>query len=1108
MAFIDGFTLHETLEMGPLNVNDALDTVIQVAEGLQHAHEKGIIHRDIKLSNIMITGRGQAKITDFGLAKLLGHTSITETGTIMGTVDYMSPEQARGEPVDHRTDIWSLGVVLYMMLTAELPFRGDNAQAIIYSIMHEDPVQMAHWQPAVPASLEQAVRKMMQKDPLKRYEDMGAVIRDLQSIKKDPTAVPVSEELAGPFITRRTPFVGRQGEREELRGFLERAKNGNGTLVMLGGEPGVGKTRMTEELEAEARRYGFLTLTGHCYEMEGAPPYIPFIEILQSIMRTVEPDKLLETLGDAAPEVAKLVPELREQFPDISEPRKLPPEQERLYLFNKLSAFLGRLANNRPLLIMVEDLHWTDEPTLLLLQHMAQRLPEVATLIVGTYRDTELDVARSLAKALEELLRQRLAHDMLLKRLPQDGVTAMLRGRSGQEPPSRLANLIFDETEGNPFFVEEVFNHLAEEEKLFDSEGRWRSDVRVDEWEVPRGVLLVIGRRLERASEECRRTLARAAVIGRGVSFKLLKEVIELDEDTLLDALEEAERAQLISVVTTRGKDSITFVHELIRQTLLNDLSTPRRRRLHLRVAEVLEQLYAGTLEQHAADLAHHYYQAGGDADKIIDYCVMAAKRSTAQTAYEDAVEQCHRALQALEQREPVDELRRCDLLLGLGNAYGNAGDPVRAKQTFLKAAAIAKKVPAPEQLAKAAVGVCEFWFALVSVDYQLVDFLYEALEFMDDEDSALRASLLGRLSFVLQSAGDDRSITVSEQAIVMARRFGDPEALWYALFARVFVWDRPLEERIADAAELARLEEDSTCPVMGDQGLNHLSHVHLVSGDIAAFDRDLVIMQKRAGETQHPTTIWTLTFINGAHAQMLGRFKEAEELMLQAFALGDNFNEVIPTVGYKNFLFHLRYLQGRLHEIDDEIQDFFKQFADVQKFQTSNALLHLTLGRKDQAREEFERLAADNFAVIPRNWFRPTMLMHCSEMAVTLADMPRTELLYDMLGTCHDRLILCGINNACVGTRSHYFGLLAATLKRWDDAASHFEDALEFSARVGARPFLARSQHEYARMLIDRDESGDKEKAKEFLSDAIATYREIGMPTFLENAEELLEKV
>jgi predicted ATPase len=429
---------------------------------------------------------------------------------------------------------------------------------------------------------------------------------------------------------------------------------------MIGGEPGVGKTRITEELIAEARQHGFLTLTGHCYEMEGAPPYIPFVEIIESAARVIDPDSMLNTLGADAPEVAKLVPELRERFPDIPTPKQLPPEQERRRMFNGIFDFISRAAHTQPLLLVLEDLHSADESTMLLLQHIVKRLHEIPALAVGTYRDTELDVARSLANVLEELLRQRLAHDVVLRRLPRADVAAMLKGHGGQEPPARLVELIYRETEGIPFFVEEIYKHFAEEGKLFDAEGQWRSDVEIGEAEVPRGVRLVIGRRLERMSEECRRTLTAAAIIGLGFSFDLLEKLANLAEDSLYDSIEAAEQAQLIRSKTEGVR--FIFSHELIRQTLVGSLSLPRRQRAHLRVAETIERLHADALEEHAADLAYHYYQGGGDAGKIIDYSVMAAERATAQTAYGEAVDLYKRALHALESKQPIDELRLCDL--------------------------------------------------------------------------------------------------------------------------------------------------------------------------------------------------------------------------------------------------------------------------------------------------------------------------------------------------------------------------------------------------------------------------------------------------------------
>jgi len=889
---------------------------------------------------------------------------------------------------------------------------------------------------------------------------------------------------------------------------------------MIGGEPGVGKTRITEELEAEANRHGFLTLTGHCYEMEGAPPYIPFVEIIESsarivereiiesAARIVEPAALLSALGDSAPEVAKLMPELRERFPEMGEPPQLPPEQERRRMFNGVLDFISRAAQAQPLLLVLEDLHWADESTMLLLQHIVQQLHEMPVLVVGTYRDTELDVARSLAKALEDLLRQRLAHDMILKRLPEADVSAMLRGHSQQEPPTRLVELIYRETEGNPFFVEEVYKHFAEEGKLFDAEGRWRSDLDIGEEEVPRGVRLVVGRRLERVSEECKHVLTTAAVIGRGFSFELLEELVSLDEDDLFDAIEVAEQAQLITSKTEGGKVRFIFSHELIRQTLVSSLSLPRRQRSHLRVAEVIERLCGDAPEQHAADLAYHFYQAGGDTDKIIEYAVLAAERATAQTAYEEAVEQYQRALQTLEQSESADELRCCDLLLGLGNAYGNAGDPTEAKETLLRVIDIARKLPAPEQFAEALMEIYRFWYAAAITENPLIKLMDESLELLGEEDSALRASLMGRLSVLLEFSADERRIALSGEALAMARRVGDPKALYYALDGRAFVWDLPLEERIAAAAELAELEEKTGSPEAVGRGLTLLSHLRLEQGDIAAADAVLDAYKKRAAETLHPTMLWQATVTEATRAQMMGRFEEAERLVSESFVLGQKVNEVSAGEIYGVLMYTIRLLQGRLDEIDEAFQDRAKQYPDVPMFRSWVAFHHLHVGREEQARNELEHFAANDFADLPRNFGMPPILMEMGEVAAALGDARRAALLYNLLHPFAERLLTVAYNVVCFGSIAHWLGLLAGTLRQWDAAIAHFEAAIETNARVGARPYLARSQHEYARMLIERGESDDREKARTLLTEATATYRELGMPTFLENAEELIENL
>ena len=454
--------------------------------------------------------------------------------------------------------------------------------------------------------------------------------------------VPWAAAEAGGVLSgkERTPFVGRVRERARLLQAVERARRGEGALLLIGGEAGVGKSRLVEEVAAEAQRLGLRVLTGHCVDQQGAPPYLPLIEQIEAAARQISPEALRQALGDNAPEIAKLMPELRVRYPDIPDPVTLPPEQERRHLLHGVSEFIERNARRIPLLLVFEDLHWADESTLLLVQHMAPRLPGIAVLVAGTYRDTELQPGRLLAGVLPALLRQRLAEEILLRRLTEEDVAAILTGRAGSPPPPEVVSLVFAETEGNAFFVEELFRHLHEAGKLFDAEGRWHPGVRIAETEVPRSVSLVIGQRLDRVSADCRRILTAAAIAGKTFPFDLLAAFQGIDPEDLLVALEEAAAATLIEDVSTDRLARYAFVHEQIRQTLLALVSTARRQRLHLRMADALEALHGPDADRFAPEIAHHLYQAGASApgERTARWLLRAAERALDALAFEDAL--------------------------------------------------------------------------------------------------------------------------------------------------------------------------------------------------------------------------------------------------------------------------------------------------------------------------------------------------------------------------------------------------------------------------------------------------------------------------------------
>ena len=391
-------------------------------------------------------------------------------------------------------------------------------------------------------------------------------------------------------------------------------------------------------------------------------------------------------LGEGGGEVARLVPALRWRFPDLPPGVELPPEQERRYLFNSIREFVGRASDMQPICVLLDDLHWADEGSLLLLDGVAEDLSGLRVLLIGTYRDVELDLSRPLARTLDGLVRRHLASRLSIRRLPEADVGRMLEALGGATPPPALVGSIYAETEGNPFFVEEVFKHLAESGLIIDPEGRWRTDLEVSELEVPESVRLVVGRRLERLGEHARRALSEAAIVGRLFDFRLLEVIADdLGEDSLLDALDEAERAGLVTSAAVGDDVRYQFAHELIRQTLLTGLSALRRQRLHLRVAEAMEEVYGETPSDQAAEIARHLIEAGASADhaKAVHYLDLAGQRAISAAAFESALRSYETALAMI----PAGDLEmEATIKRGLGQAYRSLGRWEECQQVWSQA--------------------------------------------------------------------------------------------------------------------------------------------------------------------------------------------------------------------------------------------------------------------------------------------------------------------------------------------------------------------------------------------------------------------------------------
>lgn len=355
-------------------------------------------------------------------------------------------------------------------------------------------------------------------------------------------------------------------------------------------------------------------------------------------------------------------------FPDIPPPLELPPDQQRRYMFASLGDYVGRVAAIQPRLYILDDLHWADESTLLFLEYLAEQLGSIPVLVVGTYRNLPVDVSPLLAGTLSAFVRHHQALLLSIKRHSESEVMSMLEALSGHAPPPEVTAAIYAETEGNAFFVEEVFRHLAETGALLDHEGRFRGDLRIDELDVPDNVRLVTGQRLNRLGEAAQRVLTLAAVIGRHCSVELLEAIGEVTGDALIDAVEESELARLVFLESVGSQTHLWFSHELIRQTLLARLSELRRRRYHVAVADALERLHVDELDVHAIDIASQLVQAGhaADQEKTTRYLMLAGDRALEAAAYEEALRHFEKALQLTPAR---DAQRRAKLLLRMGLA-------------------------------------------------------------------------------------------------------------------------------------------------------------------------------------------------------------------------------------------------------------------------------------------------------------------------------------------------------------------------------------------------------------------------------------------------------
>ncbi len=654
MELVEGASLYE---QRPKTIDEIIPIASQLCAALEHAHSHGIIHRDLKPENVMVTSDGIAKLMDFGLARSVA-SRLTMEGTIIGTVFYLAPEQALGKELDGRADLYALGAMLYEFCTGQLPFSGDDPFAIITQHLHAPVVPPRAKNDAIPVSLDALVVRLLSKDPDERPASAALVLEMLDEVASAPSRPQVEAPIELSLLDRivRGRIVGREGELAEATVLWERARRGEGQLLLVSGEPGVGKTRLVREVVTRAEVSGSLALAGECYA-EGGAPFAPFAQIVRGAVQ--DGSQGLDVPEFILADLLLLAPDLRLYYPDIPPNPSLDPQSDKVRLFENVVAFCQVLCQRTPLLLLLEDVHWADSGTLSLLHYLARRTRRLPLLLVATYRETDLDQTRPLQALLHELNRERLGNQLKLRRLDKTSTENMLAALFAEGiTPDFLAG-IYQETEGNPFFIEEVCKALVESGKLAYADGRWYRP-EMSDLEIPQSIRVAIQSRASNLPVDAQEVLTLAAVLGRQFDYELLAAAGRLEENSLIRSLESAVQAQLIEEMSGARGGVFRFTHALIPPILRESLSGPRRRRYHRQVMAALEELRPDDLES----LTHHALESG-DLQKGYRYSLQAARKAHALYALDEALQHARHALDATEELDQVDQLVEIYELMG-----------------------------------------------------------------------------------------------------------------------------------------------------------------------------------------------------------------------------------------------------------------------------------------------------------------------------------------------------------------------------------------------------------------------------------------------------------
>lgn len=890
---------------------------------------------------------------------------------------------------------------------------------------------------------------------------------------------------------------GRDVELRLISEAFAEADRGRGRAFLISGEPGIGKTTLCEAAVELGEREGFRTFWGAAWESGGAPALWPWVQVLRDITASSAAEKVLERLpGSQRATLARLVPEIsldEVQQPDIE------TEQARFAMFDAVARLLRITADEAPMAIVLDDMHAADVASVLLLRFVARDIRGMRAVVMANYRESEARARTEVWDALRDSARD--ATPLPLEGLGSDDLSEIIESTLGMKPSDALLTAIHELTGGNPFYVDEIIRLLQRDGSI-----EQRIDLTRSVLPVPDSVSATVLRRIAPLPEEVKNVLQVASVLGREFDDDVVAAVSERSIDAVRAALDVA-RAEDVVVRHATASHRYLFAHALFRESLYDALTEQQRSLFHLQIAEILEARMDPSGSS-VAEVAHHYLAAGDLADlrKTFDHAVAAGRRAREMLAFEDAAGFFGRASLLSEEIQASAE-EEGEVFVALGDALLRSGKIPEGKEVLERAIEHARTTGAGSVLVSAVLTVGYLPIEGGVVDRRLIQLSREALELLGSDDDVIRARLMARMAGEYMFVRDEREIREREElvreSISLARRAGSKRDVAHLLrFGFSLLSPDTSEECFDMANEILDLGGELDDPEFLYSG--HLRRVtyFLEFGQASELFQGIDAMSAAARKVRHPVAMWGSAAVRAMYAIMRGDFETGEREAAEALEVGSEFPNALGANIMQSYL--MRWERDVPADLLPILQIGGEQRPGIRDaWKSAEVGLLARVGRTEEARSGLAELV-DRVASAPKNslWLS---LYSAFGMAVSLLDDVRgAEVAYDALLPYQERVSHTPMGGPvlCWGAISLTLAQCARVLERWDDAIDHFEAALEMHARLGARPYLARTQLDFARALFESDRALDR--AKNLLRESEMIGRELGLDALVADVEEV----